>query len=176
MPLGLEAVSNLRDMIGTLRSQGYGWEWEAWMPKIPSSLEGRMAFDGRNLYIVAGLYTIEVREQKTLNMTKYEPIMKSGAWFIYSIAVTLEELREPYTGITITTPTYTTPIYTPSTMTTHEYSTPPATYETPAFGRYERSTRGAEVSFSTSLALAVAIAALITIIVVVATFAIKMKR
>jgi hypothetical protein len=176
MPLGLEAVSNLRDRIGLLRSKGYGWEWEAWMPKIPSSLEGRMAFDGKNLYIVAGLYTIEVREQKTLNMTKYEPIMKSGAWFIYSIAVTLEELREPYTGITVTTPTYTTPIYTPSTMTTHEYSTPPATYETPAFGRYERSTRGAEVSFSTSLALAVAIAALITIIVVVVIFAIRMRR
>jgi hypothetical protein len=174
MQLGLEAVSNLRDRIGLLRSQGYNWEWEAWMPKIPSSLEGRAAFDGRNLYIVAGLYTIEVREQKILNMTKYEPVMKSGAWFIYSITVTLEELREP-----VTTPTYTertitptTPMYTPSTMTTHEYSTPPATYETPAFGRYERSTQG----FSTSLALAVAIAALITIIVVVATFTIKMRR
>jgi hypothetical protein len=171
MPLGLEAVSNLRDRIGTLRSQGYNWEWEAWMHKIPSSLEGRAAFDGRNLYIVAGLYTIEVREQKTLNTTKYEPIMKPGAWFIYSIAVTLEELREPYTGITITTPTYTTSMYTPSTMTTHEYSTPPATYEKPAFSRYERSTQGAEVSF-----IAVAIAALITIIVVVVIFAIRMRR
>lgn len=171
MPLGLEAVSDLRYVIGLLRSKGYGWEWEAWMHKIPSSLEGRAAFDGRNLYIVAGLYTIEVREQKTLNMTKYEPIMKSGAWFIYSIAVTLEELREPYTGITVTTPTYTTPIYTPSTTTTHEYSIPPATYETPAFSRYERSTQGAEVSF-----IAVAIAALITIIVVVVIFAIRMRR
>jgi hypothetical protein len=172
MPLGLEAVSDLRDIIGLLRSQGYGWEWEAWMPKIPSSLEGRAAFDGRNLYIVAGLYKIEVREQK--NTTKYEPVMKPGAWFIYSIAVTLEELREP-----VTTPTYTegtitptTPMYTPSTMTTHEYSTPPATYETPAFGRYERPTQG----FSTSPALAVAIAALITIIVVVAIFGIRIRR
>jgi hypothetical protein len=146
------------------------------MPKIPSSLEGRAAFDGRNLYIVAGLYTIEVREQKTLNMTKYEPVMKPGAWFIYSIAVTLEEPREP-----VTTPTYaegtitpTTPMYTPSTMITHEYSTPPAMYEMPAFGRYERSTQG----FSTSLALALAaaIAALITIIVVVAIFGIRIRR
>jgi hypothetical protein len=172
MPLGLEAVNDLRDRIGLLRSLGYNWEWEALMPKIPSSLEGRAAFDGRNLYIVAGLYTIEVREQK--NTTKYEPVMKPGAWFIYSITVTLEELREP-----VTTPTYTertitptTPMYTPSAMTTHEYSTPPATYETPAFGRYERPTQG----FSTSPALAVAIAALITIIVVVAIFGIRIRR
>jgi hypothetical protein len=57
-------------------------------------------------------------------------------------------------------------------MTTHEYSTPPATYETPAFGRYERPTQG----FSTSPALAVAIAALITIIVIVAIFGIRIRR
>jgi hypothetical protein len=69
MQLGLEAVSDLRDIIGLLRSKGYGWEWEAWMPKIPTSLEGRMAFDGRNLYLVAVLFTIVVRVQKTINMT-----------------------------------------------------------------------------------------------------------
>jgi hypothetical protein len=61
-------------------------------------------------------------------------------------------------------------------MTTHEYSTPPATYETPAFGRYERSTQGAEVSLLAVALLAVAIAALITIIVVVAIFGIRIRR